>query len=129
MEVSLFLAKLIGLYMLIQGITLFLRASDVKGMSKEFSKSPLTQVVVGSIALLVGLLIVMVHNEWGSYWQSLISTFGWLALMKGVLSLWAPELIHDVLETFERPAVMRVASMTVYTLAIIMLAFGFGFIA
>lgn len=128
MEVSLFLAKLIGLFLLIQGITLFLRASDLKGIAREFIKNPLIQIMIGSMAVIVGLLIVMTHNVWDTYWQSLISFFGWMALVKGVLLLWSPELIHDVLETFERPGVMRVASLTIYTLAIILLAFGFGFI-
>lgn len=120
-----FLAKLIGLYMLIQGITLFLRASDLKGIAKEFMHSPLMQIFGGSMAVIAGLLIVMNHNVWDTYWQSFISLFGWLALLKGVMLLWAPELMRDVMEMFERPAAMRVASLTVYTIAILMLAFGF----
>ena len=123
-----FLAKLIGLFMLIEGIMFFLRAHDFKGVAKQFSQSPLLQIISGTFALIVGLLIVLTHNNWDTYWQSLISTFGWISLMKGILLLWSPELIDDVVETFERPAVMHVASLTMYTLAIILLAYGFGFI-
>lgn len=129
MEVSLFLAKFIGLYMLIQGITLFLRASDLKGVAKEFAKSPLLQMFMGSIGVIIGLLIVMTHTIWDTYWQSLISVFGWLVLTMSVLRLWAPELIQDMMESFERPGVLRVASMTIYTFAIILLAYGFQFVA
>ncbi len=124
-----FLAKFIGLYMLIQGITLFLRASDLKGVAKEFAKSPLLQMFMGSIGVIIGLLIVMTHTIWDTYWQSLISVFGWLVLTMSVLRLWAPELIQDMMESFERPGVLRVASMTIYTFAIILLAYGFQFVA
>ena len=98
MEVSLFLAKLIGFFLLILGITLFLRASDLKGMAKDFAKSPVLQMFIGAFHVLFGLLLVLIHNEWGTYAQSLISVFGWITLVKGALLLWSPELVHDVLD-------------------------------
>jgi hypothetical protein len=128
MEVSYFLARLFGLVLLVHGITFFLRANDLKGLAKEFKKNLALQLFGGMLAVVTGLFVIMVHNVWDTYWQSLVSLLGWLIFLKGILLLWSPEILEDLINDMEKPIFLHVSSLTMYTISIILLGYGFGFL-
>ena len=44
------------------------------------------------MAITVGLLIIHYHNNWVNNWTVLVTIFGWIALVKGILLLAVPKL-------------------------------------
>ena len=46
----------------------------------------------GLLSLILGLMSVALFNDWPVSWQAVVSLFGWLALLKGILVLAWPEI-------------------------------------
>lgn len=90
---TIFLLKVIGLYMLIVGIAMLMNKKLYKKMMKELSSdsSSLTISIFGFLSLVIGLMIVLSHNLWGSVPQIIISLIGWLSLFKGATLLIFPD--------------------------------------
>ncbi|MBI2707134.1 MAG: hypothetical protein HYX35_02310 [Proteobacteria bacterium] len=76
MKLSLFLAKVLGLYMTVLSIGLLIHAKKMKSILMDSMDSPPLLLVSGVIALIVGLLIVISHNMWASDWRVLITIIG-----------------------------------------------------
>jgi hypothetical protein len=84
MELSIFLAKLLGIYMLIVAAELILRRREFEGAVRDFASSKGLLVFSGSISLLVGLAVVIGHPIYESDFRVVISLLGWLLILRGV---------------------------------------------
>ena len=102
---STLIARLMGPVLLIMGIGTALglfgvgmAPGDYAGLMKEMTSLPFT-ILFGVLALLAGLAIVNAHNLWVSDWRVIITVVGWLAIIRGVLSLLFPAKMHTIGET------------------------------
>ncbi|MCZ6860678.1 MAG: hypothetical protein O7I42_10445, partial [Alphaproteobacteria bacterium] len=84
MELSIFLSKVLGLYLLLVCTAVLLNRRHFPRLIKEFSESLAVVVLSGFIALVLGLLIVVSHNVWSADWRVIITILGWFTLAKGV---------------------------------------------
>ena len=91
MEHSIFLAKVMGLYLLIVPAAALLKRKQFAELAKEFVTSLAVVFLSGLVSLVLGLLIVVSHNVWTADWRAIITTIGWLALVKGVVRILFPE--------------------------------------
>lgn len=74
----------------------------------------------GYLSLFLGLVSVLLHNEWVMNWHVLITIFGWLALIKGIIVIAWPEISSNTkYET--RIKTTRMALVVVSALAVWML--------
>ena len=94
---STLIARLMGPVLLIMGIGTALgllgvgmAPGDYAGLIKEMTSLPFT-ILFGVLAL--------PHNLWVSDWRVIITVVGWLAIIRGVLSLLFPAKMHTVGET------------------------------
>jgi vacuolar-type H+-ATPase subunit I/STV1 len=53
-------------------------------------------IILGMFALLAGLAIVNAHNLWVSDWRAIITILGWLAIVRGALSLLFPNKMYGI---------------------------------
>jgi hypothetical protein len=90
MELSIFLAKLLGLYLLIVAAELLLRKDEIAGAVKDFASSKGLILFSGSISLLLGLAIVIAHPIYEANWQGLITFLGYLLVLRGVWRMAFP---------------------------------------
>jgi hypothetical protein len=93
---STLIARLMGPVLLIMGIGTALgllgvgmAAGDYTSVMREMA-DPALSILVGILTLLAGLAIVNAHNLWVSDWRVIITILGWLAIIRGVLSLLFP---------------------------------------
>ena len=91
MEISLYLAKLFGLYMLIVSILLTIRQDLLQKIAQEIAESPMIIVFTGALNLLGGLAILIGHPVWGYQWPCVISLLAVLMLIKGIVRIGFPE--------------------------------------
>lgn len=91
MEVTIFLAKVFGLYMTIMGVAILFRRKHVMLAIFALAKDRFAQLIAGTVALLVGLFLVNLHNAWYSYPAAIVSLIGWASVLKGVFYLFLPE--------------------------------------
>lgn len=93
MNVSIFLAKAIGLYMLFISITYLVNKKRFKNLLMNMMNNAELMLITGFIALILGILIVVSHNIWVKDWRIIITIVGWMALMKGVNIILFPEFL------------------------------------
>ena len=85
------LAKIVGLWLVLTVLGMMLaRQTTLATMNALFADAPLMWIT-GVFTMLVGIVVVVVHNRWTEGALAAIVTFyGWAALVKGALFLWLP---------------------------------------
>ncbi len=91
MELSIFLARVFGLYLVIAGFLYFTRRHFIEKAISEFYDHNALILTTGVINLIIGLLIVVGHNVWTWSWVVVITILGYLTLIKGLVRLFAPD--------------------------------------
>ncbi len=94
MELSVFLAKLLGVYMLIVAVELILRRHEFEGAARDFAASKGLIVFSGSISLILGLAVVIGHPIYEFNFRGLITLLGYLLILRGTWRMSFPSRIH-----------------------------------
>ncbi|MBL8158023.1 hypothetical protein JNK62_00605 [bacterium] len=90
MELSIFLAKLFGLYFLIAGGIIMMRQRSFMPIFTEILGSRPLLLILGVAELLAGLAIVIAHPIFTATWQGLLTLVGaWMAV-EGIIYLAMP---------------------------------------
>ena len=88
MALSIFLAKLLGLYMLIVGlIALARREQFQRSVINSMLSSEGLLAYSGAINIVLGLAILIGHPVWELNWHGLITLIGLLILVQGILRM------------------------------------------
>jgi hypothetical protein len=87
MELSIFLAKVLGLYLVIVPLAVLVNRKHLPRLVEEFSTNVGLNILASIFALVLGLLLVVSHNVWTADWRVLVTILGWLTLAKGVVRL------------------------------------------
>jgi len=104
MDPSLFLAKVVGLYLLIISIALLNNRANFMRMVDDLVSSPGVTAVSGIVALILGILMVVVHNIWVWDWRVVLTLLAWITLLKGVLRLFVPDSIERMAKWYHNRA-------------------------
>jgi hypothetical protein len=88
MDISIFLAKVVGLYLVITGFFTFIKYKEFPNIIKSMSLEKGTLFVLAIITLMIGLLLVVSHNIWVLDWRLLITLIAWLILLSGIFRLF-----------------------------------------
>ncbi len=87
MTSSIIIARLLGSFLCVIGLSALLNPKGFKIVSQEFIETRSLIVVAGILAFIPGLAIVNFHNVWVWEWPVLITVFGWILLLGGVLRI------------------------------------------
>tara|TARA_B100000315_G_C14360632_1_gene488296 strand:- start:183 stop:566 length:384 start_codon:yes stop_codon:yes gene_type:complete len=93
MELSFFLAKVMGLYLVLVVLAVAMNRKEYLKMLPRFIKNRSMSMLAGVFTLILGLLVVVSHNIWESDWTVLVTLTGWLTLVKGAMYLFFPDAI------------------------------------
>jgi uncharacterized protein YjeT (DUF2065 family) len=94
-------ARVIGPWLLIVPSIIVLRASEMSALASEFFKNGLFVWFAGALLLAGGLLIIAFHQYWSSVAAVLISLFGWILALRGLVLMAAPELYERAATSME----------------------------
>jgi hypothetical protein len=114
--------------LIVKSIAIFLRAEEIKKIAGEFFKSNALQVLIGTLATMLGILLVMVHNTWNTTPQAFVSLIAWGVLFKGLLFLWSPAEAKILIDDFIVPSRMRIAAVVIYAIGAYLVGIGFGLV-
>ena len=90
-RLTIYLGRLIGLFLLIAALSMFLDKDSVVEMATALIDDRALLLIVGLIAFGIGLAIVVGHNVWsGGPLPVLITLFGWSQLLRGLALLFLP---------------------------------------
>ncbi len=103
MELSLFLAKLFGIFMVLIPFAMILNKDGFDDLFKTLSKSSEGLMFAGFFRLMAGLAIVLGHNIWVQDWTVLITVFGWLMIASGLTLLINPAFVQRKMAKLDAP--------------------------
>ena len=88
---SFLLAQIFGLYLVIQAVILLSRASYYRALMASIKDPGFAIFAVSSIRLILGIVLVLIHNRWVIGPVVYVTMMCWLVLIKSVLWLASPE--------------------------------------
>ncbi len=105
MPLTYFLAQIMGLYVLLVGLSMLFGKQRWWHVINELCepRSHTLGYVIGMLALPVGLLLVLLHNYWNSGLLALVVTiFGWIILLKSIFVFVAsPKQMGSMVKTIK----------------------------
>ncbi len=126
METSILIARLIGPLLVMTGLIMLVTPQAVQDMAREFLASRALIFIAGVLALLGGLAIVNTHNVWTAGWPVIITIFGWLAVIGGIVRMGFPALTKSVGEAMlARHAGLRVSAVIQLALGLYLMFVGY----
>lgn len=100
MDVSRFLSKVLGLYLIFISLAIFINMKQVLiPVTRLVSDSPL-MMVTGFFTLILGLLLVVSHNVWQWNWRVLVTIISWVILLKALCIIFCPHFMDKMTDTF-----------------------------
>ena len=104
MDVSKYLAKVIGIYLIIVGVAMLANMHLFLNYIHSLINNAPLMYVIGFFTLIPGILMVVSHNVWQWNWRLLITLISWLVLLKGASIILFPKfidktsllVIHDI---------------------------------
>jgi hypothetical protein len=86
-----YFARLIGLWVVLTVLGIAANRQASFDALNAFFSDPALMWITGIFTVLVGLVIVVAHNYWtGGVLPVLVTLYGWVALIKGLLFVWLP---------------------------------------
>lgn len=98
MALSIFLGKIVGLYLLISTISILIQQKYYKKVFDELLKHPAFITIYAIIDLIIGLIIIISHNIWISNWPLIITLLGWLIFLKGIFLFLFPQVTYNCIK-------------------------------
>ena len=99
METSLFIAKIMGPILIISSLSA-LNRDFYLNLIKDIKNNAALLFIAGIMALTLGLTLVNVHNIWVYDWRVIITIFGWLSIIAGVIRILLPTLVFKIADIF-----------------------------
>jgi len=126
MELSLFLAKVIGLYLIIIGIAVIWRRSFFPLVVAIYFDNQALVLLGGVMTLILGLLIVVSHSVFEMNWRFLITLLGYLTLFKAIVHLYAPKHARRMAERMVVGEAYRLAAGVFVIVGVYLTYLGFA---
>lgn len=91
---SVILAKIFGLYIVAIGLAFLLHPQRFKNLYGQIIKDENFLFLGGILALLIGSVIITLHNQWIMNWTVIISLLGWWSFIKGFTIIAYPDTVR-----------------------------------
>src|SRR5271166_6097974 len=100
---TIFLAKLLGLYCIYLALTVMVRGQSAAATVKTLVMNPPLLLFVEAIGLAIGLAMVIGHNIWtGPALQIVVTLIGWLIVIRSaVLLVLSPEATARLVDALQ----------------------------
>lgn len=83
-------ARALGPFVVIVCVVAAAHTSEMSLLTSYFAENPMWAWATGPFVLLGGLVIIALHPFWRGLAAAMVSTLGWLAVLRGVLMLAFP---------------------------------------
>jgi uncharacterized membrane protein len=121
MENSVFLAKLLGLYLIVVCLGFFFNMKTYQKLMEDFFKNSALIYLSGVMALFFGLLLILYHNVWEISWAVIITIFGWLGFIKVSLLIIFPNVMSKVSKAYQKkPSLLGINLLIMLAMGILL---------
>ena len=91
MNVSIFLAKSLGIYLILISLALVFKQKWFSAAGKEVLMQKSVILFSSIFALILGILLVVSHSLFVSDWRIVITILAWITFLKGFIGLFFPD--------------------------------------
>jgi len=127
---SLFLAQILGPYVLIVGLAFLFNLKGYQRVVEDFCRNSALIYLGGVFAFLIGILLVLSHNLWIASWEIIITVFGWLALIKGIWLILFPNTVAKLAQFYQnKTALLAIKLVILLALGILLTVKGYGLLS
>ena len=116
MQSAMWLASIFGPFLMIMGIWMLFYRENMMKVCTSVKNTPGIMYMMGVLNLLVGLTVISEFNEWAWNLPVLVTLFGWVVLIRGVMAFFVPHFLCK--KTME--------AQTLQIKSLIVLVWGFG---
>lgn len=94
MEHSIFLAKLLGVILVVGPVVKMIRHKQFVEACARAYESPTAVFVIGGLLFVVSTSFVLSHSVWVADWRIVVTLIGWLMLSISLLQLFFPQTMR-----------------------------------
>jgi hypothetical protein len=124
MDLSLYLAKVLGIYLVVKGVAGLSNLKYYARLVAEIARNEALILFIACFDLLVGLAIVIAHNVWVADWQVGITIVGWIAVLKGLFVL-NPRAAGHWMKKFSDENTLMTCGIVAVSLGVFLVYVGF----
>lgn len=100
MDISKFLGKVIGIYLIIISISMLINMNYIINLIYHFITNPALMFFTGCLTLILGILLIVSHNIWQWNWRVIITLIAWVVFFKGASIVICPKIIDKTTMLF-----------------------------
>lgn len=123
-DISIFLAKFWGWYLLIFFVILSFNPKRIKQIFDDL-KDEKFLMLTAFMAIIIGLINILIHNIWEPNWKLIITFLGWISLFIGLSLFIFPQPTVSSLKTFNVKFV-QVVYILLFLLGLFLLNTAYG---
>lgn len=124
---TLYLAQVLGLYLLIAGAVVMLRKRYFIPVVGAFIEDRMLRLIVAMVEVLGGLFLVVGHAIWSPLPAAIITLFGLLLVAEGIMYLvLSDEMVERYIDMVNKPAWYILGGLGSIALGGYLAAAGFG---
>lgn len=123
MDVSIFLAKFWGWYLIIFFFVLSFNPTRIRQIFEDLKDQKFV-ILAAFIGIIVGLVNILFHNIWEPDWRLIVTLIGWTALGEGLLLFVFPNLVAKWLE-YIHVKLVQVIYILLFIVGIFLLNMGY----
>ena len=90
MTLTVYLARFFGVYIAVMGIVMIVRREAMLQLMSAFIDQRPLIFVLAMLRVLIGLAVVLAHNEWRGTVAIVVSLIGWITLLRGIALMLLP---------------------------------------
>ncbi|HSP82825.1 MAG TPA: hypothetical protein VLN72_03760 [Gillisia sp.] len=124
MDLSIFLARFWGWYLLIFFVILTFKPIRIKQIFADLRDQKFL-IIIAFLAIVLGLVSVLLHNVWEPGWEFVITAIGWTSLFLGLALFIFPDPSSRRLETINVKFV-QVIYVILFLAGLYLLNIGYG---
>ena len=115
--------QIFSLFYITVGVGILVNPGFYKKLFEDFIENAAVMYLGGIMALLVGYLILAFHNTWTGGFSVIITIFGWLAMIKGLVILIRPKIMIALSKAIlQKENILKIEAVVIIILG---LAFSF----
>ena len=108
------IAGLMGPSLIALAAALLINLGSMSILVEAVSRDPAIVLVSGVLAFVAGLAVVRVHNHWAADWAVVVTIFGWLLLIGGLVRMLFPIRLAELAATLSPSTGLIVVEAVVF---------------
>ncbi|VVC75550.1 hypothetical protein AQUSIP_08400 [Aquicella siphonis] len=126
MNISRFLSKVLGIYLVIVSVALLVNLREFAGYVDALIRDAPLMFITGFFTLIIGIMMVVSHNIWKWDWRVIITILSWVILIKGASIILYPHFVDQLSILFVQNTLFAYAAGIVdFFLGLMLCYFGF----